>query len=582
MAWGSGDDIQMNQTLGTFDTEEGALEAFSASLEEGFEAGPTKAIYRYVGASLAENTMTGAEANEKYGLEGTEVAYSDDDNTSEFAARQAADRYFERKMNEATINNASDKPLGTIASFAGSLTAGFVDPVNIATGVGVASMVKSAGAVQTLGSAMGNMIKNPWIESSVRNGLENIVATAAVDLVAVPLGETVTREQVSTSQRIMNVVGGTIFGTTLGVGMEARGIMRTTRAIAREKGSVHGSKATEVMDEAQEHAIKNHANGKKANPDFIDNKHKIINHTTRAGQEAYVPVELSQANVKELDYFVAKGDHVMHSGDTGYVVSDNANLVSNRVTPLDGSTGEMFHVKLDKNAKIVTPDIFPDIKADLPRKIAAVVKKNGYEGNDAPLINAMDMAIGDAADIGDIPNVIDDLLENYKNMPDSADILNTALDSMGYDGYRLSIPHKDAGNAVVLFKKSDGAVKGRGSISESIPTQAYDPKHPSNKGLHDELVQHNTEEAKRLANVESDIDYDAKAVQRAEDAPDMDDVKSDDFDNLADKLGLDKENLKDSGLSDDALKHAEALKSAESHNTGGKALMKCILDRMKV
>lgn len=582
MAWGNGDDLEFQTTMSTFDTEEGAIDAFTASFEESFEAGPTKALYRFVGASLAENNLTGAEANAKYNLADTEIAYKDDEMVSEFSARQAADRHFEKQMNNATISNASSKPMGTVASFAGSLTAGFVDPVNIATGVGVASVVKSAGAVHSLSKAMGNMVKNPWVESTVRNGLENLVATAAVDLVAVPLGETVTREQVSTSQRIMNVVGGTLFGTTLGVGLEARNIMKTTRIIAREKGARMGSKAPEIMDEAQEHAIKNYANGKKPNPEFIEKKHDIIHNTTRAGQTPYKQVEVNQSNVKDLDYFVGKNDQVMHSGDTGFVISDNANLVSNRVTPLDGKAGEMSHVKLSEDANIVTPDIFPTLKDFLPRKIAHFAKKNGYEGNDLPLINALEEALRDAADIADVPPIIDDMLESYKNMPDSSDLMNMALDNMGYDGYRMAIPHENGGNAIVLLKKSDGSIKGIKSQSDPIATQPYDAKHPANRSLQDELEQHNAAEAARLSRPESDVDYDAEAVFRTENAPEVDVEASEDFNIIADQYGIDKDNLAESGLSEEGIKQAEALKDANAHDTGGKALMSCILKRFGV
>jgi hypothetical protein len=216
--WGEADDQNLRINLGGFDTDDGAADAFTTSFEESLNAGPTLAVSRFVGSVFAEENLTGAEANEKYNLAGTGIEYKDDERVSDFEARVAADRHYEKMINNATLQNATESGLGTVASFAGSLAGGFVDPVNIAVGVGFASAVKGANAVQSLYKAMNISAKTrPFTESLIRNGLENIASTAAVDLALIPLGETVTREEVSGYQRTMNIVGGALFGTVLGV-----------------------------------------------------------------------------------------------------------------------------------------------------------------------------------------------------------------------------------------------------------------------------------------------------------------------------------------------------------------------------
>jgi len=581
MSWGAGDDQEFSNTMSTFDSEEGAVDAFTASLEESFESGPMKSLYRFAGAAVSNKNMTGAEANEKYNLADTDIAYDDNAPVSEFEAKIAADRYFQRRINEARIANASEEPMGTIASFAGSLTGGFVDPVNIATGVGIGAAVKSASMVSSLSGAFKNAIKNPWIESTVRNGIENLAGSLAVDLVAVPLGETVTRENTSNYQRMMNVIGGTVMGTGLGVGMEAKGIMRTARALVREKGSVHGSKAPEVMQEANEHALKNFANNKKPNPAFVEEKHNIINTTKRPGQQDYVQVELNRSNVAETDFFVGKGDQVIHGGDSGFVISDNANLVSNRVTPLDGTSSEMQAVRLKKDAKIVTQDVYEELNDSLPSSLSKTAIENGYKGNEEALTNVIKQAMDETSSIDDMINSIDDLLGSFEGVPEAAELMNKSISKLGYDGYRLSVPHENGGNAIVVFNKADGTRTGIDTISDPIPTQAFDKNHPDAKNVLGKLSEHNQKEMQRLGDYRSDLDYEAEAVSKADNAPDMDTVESEDFDNLVESYGLDKDNIAEEGFSEEFVQHAEALKNANSHEVGGKALMNCVIQAFK-
>ena len=585
--WGDGEDQQFNTNMSTFDSTDGVFESFTTSFEESWNVGPTASISRYVGAKFAEKNLTGAQANEKYNLTGTEIAYKDDDSVSDFEAKIAADRHYEKKINQNTLENA-DGFVGSVAGFAGSLAGGIVDPTNLAAGMGIASIVKSTGMAMSVTAAMRtNVLKQPLMESVVRNTIENFVGSAAVDLVAVPLGESVTREKTSGYQRMMNVIGGTIMGTTIGVGLDAP-MIRTARSAVRSKSQQHGSKTPEIMQESLEHSIKNVENGKKPNGEFIEKKYDIVHNKERPDQSPYKRQELTAENVVEAEFFVGKTtgaedlDQVTFGGDSGYVISDNPNLVSNRVTPLDGSSkGEMMRVQMKKDAKIVTDDLITDeFVASLPEQLSQTAKAHGQ---DIPAAKFKDIA-EQSASIDNIIDGLDDVIDNFDGIPNSNDMMNMTLSRMGFDGYASQAISNvgENSNAIVLFKQSDGTIKGLDNLGEAIPTKEFDVNHPQARTLHDELIQHEQEELRRLQDPKSSVDYHADAVEAAEAAPDMDaEIELDkDFEIFTKSNGIDEADLDAYKFTDKEKAEFEASKNPENFRTAGKALMKCIIESL--
>ncbi len=586
-AWGEGDDQQFKRNMSGFDTEDGALESFKTSLEESLNAGPTAALYRYGGAMLAQENMTGAEANEMYNLKGSEIAYKDDEMVSDFEARVAADRHFEKMVNNNTLANASEKSFAnSVAGFAGSLAGGFVDPVNIATGAGLAAVMKGATATTSLARAFKiTSAKNPMMESVVRNGIENLVASAVVDLVAVPLGESVTRENTSNYQRMMNVIGGTIMGASIGVALDSK-MIRASRTAIREKSQVHGSQTAEVVQESLDHVTKNVANGKRPNEQFIEKKYDILNNTDRPEQVPYKKQDITSENLNNGEYFIGRTagkndpDQVTFAGDTGYVITDNANLASNRVTPIDGSAkGEMFRVSLKKDAKIVTDDVMDEQFArEVVSNLESVLEKHGFEGSVRDLID-----VAEGSTIEDIIQQVDNVIEDFSKVPNADDLMNMALSDAGFDGYTTTARSNvgSDSNAIVLFKKSDGSISGLDTLSDAIPTKEFDPNHPKATSLADKMEQHYREEAERLSSPESSMDFEKEAFDAAEQAPDLAEATVDEeFKVFAESNGLEEDALDLVGFNDKDKAQFKAAQSVENFRSAGKALKKCIFETL--
>ena len=171
---------------------------------------------------------------------------------------------------------------------------------------------------------------------------------------------------------------------------------------------------------------------------------------------------------------------------------------------------------------------------------------------------------------------------DYKGvyMPEANDIMNMSLNKMNYDGYASSTKTEvgTPSNTLVLFKKSDGNVKGLVGMDEPIATQKYDVGHPSNRGLEDALAQHHREEATRLADYKSDADYDADAVAAGDKI--TEEVADEDFDTFAESNGIDKDALEDAGFSKEEIELANALKVKDSHYVAGKAIMECVIKKL--
>jgi len=587
-SWGEADEEQFQANVSGMEDVDGLGEAFKTSVIESLEAGPAAALYRFGRNQFEEKSLTGLEANQKYNLTNTTKAYKPEDKVSDFEARLAADRHYERMLNEQTMANVSEKNpiIGNATMFAGSLAGGFIDPVNIAVGGSTAALAKSFGHLY-IPQAMQKMVAaNPMAESVVRNFADNLVSSAAVDMIAVPLGETVTREETSTYQRVMNVVGGTLFGTTMGVGMDAVAI-RSARKLATTKSKAHGSKTPQILEESNDHALKNYANGKKPNPEFIEEKYNIIHNTERPDQIPYQQQDITSQSLPDTALFVGKSadatelDQVTFGGETGLVVSDNPNLVSNRVTPLDGSSkGQVQAVHIKKDAKVLTNDVFeaPEVRTDVADNVAATLEEHGYSGDMNKFKTQMSEALEDADTLDDFVDILDDVLDDFEGIPEANDLMNMALSKSGFDGRHTALGEQ--GNGVVLFKNSDGSIKGLDQFSDPWETE-FNPDHPDSAKVLDKLRKHNEAEINRTNDIEQDVDYDAEAVSAGDNALDPFDESFDELDAVLAEVGLDKSQIEELGLSKDLMEDVNALQTPDAHYSSGKALLKCIRERLK-
>jgi hypothetical protein len=336
--------------------------------------------------------------------------------------------------------------------------------------------------------------------------------------------------------------------------------------------------------------MKNVENGVVPNQGYVEAEYDIIHNTERPGQVPYQPEELNSNNVTSRDLFIGREqgakdfDQVTFGGDSGVVVTDNANLASNRVTPLDGAKkGEINRVQLKKDAKIMTDDVFEDqVATAMPDGIVSALEQHGYTGDLEGLRGKVESLIDDSATVDDVIDGLDDILEDFDGIPSSNDVVNVALSDLGFDGYSTVANSKvgNNSNAIVLFKKSDGSIKGVENIGDPIPTRPFDKNHPDAKKVQGKLRENYEAEVNRVNDPESAIDYDADAVKASEEAPDMDDVAEldKDLEILIESNGIDIDDLDASGFNDADKIQFEALKNTEkSFGSAGKAIMHCVI-----
>ena len=580
--WGDGERKTLSRNLGVFNTEEGLVDAFTTGLSESMASGPTASIYRFLKDSTQVDNLTGAEANAKYNLVGTPIAYKDDEKVSDYAASAANERFADKMLADATYENIDTFGKG-VANFAGSLAGGFLDPVNVAVGGGTAAMAKSAmGTIGTRLALTRAITNNPWKSSIVQNTVDNLASSVVTDMVAIPLGESVTREKVTHYQRAMNIAGGVMFGTALGTALDVRSLGKA-RKVVDDAVSSSGSDAPDIIVEANAHAAMNVENNKIPNQDFEPQKHDISVTSTRPEQTPYKQEVITTDTLSNTDFFVAKKNgadevsQVGNGGTTGYVVTDNANLASNQVTPLDGSSvGEMTRVTVDPKAKIVTQDVFDDVevRAGIAKGVIESVKRNADSINLEKMGPELEEMINNADDMNLVLDELDNFFDSFDSVPSAHDLVNSALKDQGFDGYTGSTKSYQEGNAsntLVVFDKKN-IIEG-----ETSPTQKFDPEHPKSAELKEKLDAHNKAEADRLNSYKSDLDYDAKAVESADSLePEMYEV-DDNIDNLLESFGLDKDNFDDVGFSEKEIAKIEGLKNANAHEDMSKALLECII-----
>jgi len=493
MVWTRADDETFISDAERFQPDIGLLDSMESGFEEGWAAGPTQALANLATAGGGSKTLTAQQANEQFNLVDTTAAFKDnDDLISEHHAKAVQRRYLQKTSNEIISSAVKEDygMIGSVANFAGNLGAGFVDPVNLAVGMGTAVAVNKLG-LQFGSQALKSIISNKTMGNVFKRQLvENFAAVAITDLTVVPLGEDAINEHISTEARIINVLGGTIMGGMLGTAFELPAI-RLAKAQASALAKQHGTQAENIIVKSQEHAAMNLSNGKKPNPDFVIQKMDMEHYNTRPEQTEYVHREITLENRNDHLFYVSKEhkapafDNVSDHGSGTITLTDNYNLAHNRVAPIDGSAkGDVFEFTLSKKSNFLADDAtYHSIKPQLRDNLKGIFKEARTKlkakkdvmglsskgvadiGVDAQkanqlMANAVDSSMEEAVDIHHFKELLSQKLRTSKGadgLDSIDDFVNKALHDLGFDGYistaTASTIDASHHNVAVLFKK---------------------------------------------------------------------------------------------------------------------------------
>lgn len=461
-----------------FDAGDKLSDSFSAGFDEGWAASPTASAASYFSRQGGEE-LTGAQANQKYNLVGTPAAFEDEEAVTENHAITAASRFFAQKSNEITAQAVERKygNIGKLTNFAGSMAAGFVDPINLAVGAGASYATFKLGQVvtqQALKSAL-----NPATVGGIfaKNIAENFVVTSGLEFGITPIGEESYNVEIPVEQKMMVIAGGTLFGGLIGGGVETA-VTRQARAISHAQTKAFGTKSEELIEQSMTKNMMDYENGIKPNPDHPIKIAEYDYYATRPDQVKYQFVELQQEATIGLknsnaihDQTWAIGrdmksgvlDQVEVHGNGTLVLVDNPNLVHNRVSGFKNSTensAEIYRAKLNKNSKIMSSEDFLMNRAPIVRDVVDEIKRIAPPKNkkaSRALSKKFDDAIdNDIRSVTQLKQMIHELVEDIELLPSVDDIVNKILRKRGFDGYHFvgTATTRDAKyNGIALFKR---------------------------------------------------------------------------------------------------------------------------------
>lgn len=445
------------------------LDSFGAGFEEGWYAGPTASILNYAYSQDGEKNLTGAEANEKYRLL-EDNKFDEDQMVSENHARLVAERSIGRQMNELMAQQVKQDygAVGSVMNFAGAMGAGFVDPINLATGVGTAMATAKFGYLAR-GKMFTDVVRNKTIgDVAAKNIAENFAITSLIEYTATPLGEIAFNQEITDEQKLMTIMGGTFFGGALGTVVDA-GALRAARRSTMSYLRSQGSQASQAMEEATKKAVMDVENGIKPNPDHVIKVMEYDQYSARPNQNEYVFRELSQEStlglsssnaIKDQEWVIAKKyddsnfDQVEVHGNGTITLVDDYNLAHNRVSSFKDTdvTGEVYKMKVNKKLNVLDSDAYLKnrviIADDITKNIKDIVNLNKKQRSS--LDAKIKRAYTETNNIVEFKSYLQEELGDIKGMPSIDDLVNQTLARKGFDGYHF------VGSATTLNKRYNG------------------------------------------------------------------------------------------------------------------------------
>ena len=577
----------MQQQISDSEVSPSLLQVMKAGISEGWESGPSKALHRYFTAANAPKDMTGEQANAEYGIADTEIAYKPDEKVSSVSAKIAAERYFERRANEAMVEQASKESpfLAPALNMVGSLGMSAADPTNIVIGlatggIGYEMGVARMGAMST--TEMTKHIARSMTMKQVfkRQLAENFAASLITDAAIIPLGEKVTREKVSTEQRIFNILGATVLGGVVGTAMEIPSVA-TARRNANKLTNQHGAAAEGIAEQSKIKLANDASKNVKPNPDHVVKLKDMEFYIQRPDQSEYKYSPLDNDNIKNQTFYIGKRkdkvdlDQDSIVGDNSLFIVDHHNVAHNRVASLsDEYTGEVFELRLSEDSKILT-DV-AEVKTDLYTRLddSMGLAKKGIKEEDFD-------------SVADLVDLIHENIDDFKGVPNIDNIMNETLSDMGYDGYlrtKSPVTQPDVQyNGVVLFDRKAFEVGEAGlshnskyfSAVSKVGDAEFNPNHPEAPDFLKQFRDLETEEQMRMSDVKSQMDYDENAAQELAKEKRPYSAEQDDFQNAIDDDGISEAELAELSNDPETASNMKAAKDPEYFAKAVEAFDKC-------
>jgi len=454
--------------------ETSLMDAAVTGFKEGWASSPFMSIVNYAKSTSGRKYMTPMEANKKYNLTNTPYAFKDGDEliSDEHAENVMKDNLYRESYEIAMERVEQDySTIGSVFNFAGNLASGFADPINLAVSFGT-GLAMAKGVTKFGTTALKEVIKNPttygdvFARELVLNGIESTV----IDMALTPVGEEAVNREVDLRTRITNVLGGTILGGFIGTAFELPAIRRLQQTTAAVEKSL-GSRGPEVMERATIHATMNVANNKVPNPNHPLLLDEMEVYNVRPHQKQYIPEQVYSDNIYDRVWHIGRDinnndfEIISGHGKGTIVLTDNVNVAHNRVQPLDNTrSGEVVSTNVSKNAKILTDDIFVNIRADVRQAIINTFDKLEVtnKASRSKFISRINTEIDKAVSFNDFKDDFRSIIgeqdaSDVHNIGDIDDFFNKALhDELGFNGYHAvgnstilgDTPH----NMVVLFR----------------------------------------------------------------------------------------------------------------------------------
>lgn len=259
------EDVARNEMLANRDNDLGLTmwDGMAAAANEAWRAGATSAIDRGI-KNLKDktNTIDIAQANEQYGLIGTEAEIQPDEQLTEDDLQARIKDHHQLKLNAFITDTVNDESptMGRVSQFVAGMAASMVDPVSLATNIAGGALLAKAGTSIAGGGKVLNAL-NPAVAKAVvttygnsetrslmhivaREGIENFITSSVEEgiIQGVDLGQERLARKITVGESIQNVVAGTMFGTAFSTAITKEG----RNAVARSFGRMFGDDAPDM------------------------------------------------------------------------------------------------------------------------------------------------------------------------------------------------------------------------------------------------------------------------------------------------------------------------------------------------
>jgi hypothetical protein len=575
-------DNDINKIKGEVNTATGAAEVGFTELVidpiiEGFVASPTAQLVNFARSGAIDTpTVTAEEANLKYGLEGTPVAFAKGEMVSDRHAKYVSDDWADKQAAEfqrTLIEEKYGSGVAAVSSFAGNLIGSLPDPINLAMGLGTGAAMSKLGfySLEQVSKAatveIAKKAANQTITKAIGGAaIENLAVNTATEYTFGKLQEYATNQEISAKDRVFGILAGTLLGTGIQGAMVARGakaaVNRRTLDLTAEVGADgqtvmrdlgtpetvpyestlddelakqikreyvkaetltenYGEAAEQLVFEMNDHAIKSQANMVVYNPDYVKNRMDTQIYSTRSYQKPYTFVELDDFSVAGTEFYATSG------GKMGNVYSDNPNFVNNHAT----REGSQFSKKDTIDTYDMSQSSILDKRTFTENKVAIVNSKGETEMRSVfgemfkdelresfkitipkKLENLLDMSASTAKDFKELIDGYRAIMSESEFDIDATGVMHVVLDKSGFNGYH-SVANAGTPNAYNSVYLTKPAQLAKAKKVASAPLTPFDPK--SETDIVKKLAALEMEEFGRFTDPTQKIDYNPTVNQEA-------------------------------------------------------------------